>query len=76
MVPINYNNGYLYCYIDDNVSNYSELFANPQDAFNSIRNDIQTACFSRQYDEHEMDAILNHYETKFHNWSGIWNNKA
>lgn len=63
---------YRYCSVSDDPEIMSELYDSPEEALADLYYTIKTDGEKRGYSEEEIDAIVHHYEVKFHNYSGIW----
>lgn len=74
-VRINYEDGYLYCNLSDNASEYSHNYDSAEECLNDYKQDIIDQCKEREYDEYETQAVLEHYDISFGNYAGEWKNQ-
>ena len=69
---INNGNGYLYCSVDCQVSNYQDCYDSSEECLADIIPQIIRDCKDRGYTEEETEKVVSHYEIKFNNADGEW----
>jgi len=69
---INNGNGYLYCKVDTQVSNYQQFYNSSEECIADITPKILEECKERGYTEEETEKVITHYEILFNNASGEW----
>lgn len=68
----NGKNSYLYCSVDCQVSNYADDYANGEECFADIRQEIIDDCTTSEYTEQETNKVLSYYESLFNNSCVTW----
>lgn len=72
MEKINYKNGSLYCSVNCNPSDYSQLYSSSEECIADLIDDITEDCQSQNYSDSELQAVIDHYDIVFNMWSGNW----
>jgi hypothetical protein len=71
---INDGEGYLYCNVNNNPSEYCNYYDSADECLVDVRELIREDAKKNEYSERDIQKIIEHYEIRFR-WSGcVWEN--